>query len=111
MSNFTECQITALSREMAKIHKKIFGKGPGEVNVALRPSFAVVRAEGVLTDLERNLLETQNGNNRVTEVRNVLIEKYKPEILKEISNSLGVDFSEITAEMFITTDDLIMILY
>lgn len=110
MPNYTECQITTLSREMAKIHKKIFGKGPGAVNVAFRPSLVIIKAEGVLTELEKNLLETQNGNKTVAEIRAVLIEKFKPEIIKDISKALAVDFSDIMAELFVSSDELIVVL-
>lgn len=107
--NIDEPQTLVVSRELAKVLKRLFGKGPNGVNVALRPNIVVVKAEGVLTHIEKNLLQTENGEKVVTALRLTLLTKFKQEMLQELNAALGSTYSEVTAELFVSTDELLLV--
>lgn len=109
LTNIYDYQTAMLSHEIAKVHKGVFGKGPSDIIITIRQGLIAVKAEGVLTQLEKNLLETAEGEKTVTTVRQLLSDKFKQNLVKDIKSILGSDSLEVMTELFVDSDQMVMI--
>lgn len=65
-----------LKRELTKLYKESFGKGPDTAIVKIQENIAIVKLEGGLTLLERTLMNTIDGFKLVRNIRDQLIEEH-----------------------------------
>jgi uncharacterized protein YbcI len=66
----------SLKREITKLYKAAFGKGPENTMVRIFDNIAFAKLEGAMTRLEQSLMETDNGDSLVRSIRDQLVNEY-----------------------------------
>lgn len=66
----------SLKREITRLYKAAYGKGPKSTVVRIFDNIAIVRLEEALTQLELSLIETDNGDKLVREIRDQLVKEH-----------------------------------
>ncbi|MGI6732547.1 MAG: Na-translocating system protein MpsC family protein [Anaerovoracaceae bacterium] len=66
----------SLKREITRLYKATYGKGPETTVVRIFENIAIVRLEGALTQLELSLIDTDKGSKLVREIRDRLVEEH-----------------------------------
>ncbi len=106
-----DSQVTILSHGIAKLHKEYFGKGPNDIVVAINQSIIVIKAVGVLTVMEKYMLDIPEGYGRVRENRFMLFDKLKDRMLMDLSVCTGLKLKGLMVEFLIQYDGLIIVLF
>ena len=105
-----------LKREITKLYKTSFGKGPETTTVRIHDNIAFATLEGGLTQLERSLIETDDGAKIVRDIRDQLLEEHFPiytSIFEEVTNtkldklSYAISNDKSTVYIFLIFDEKI----
>lgn len=97
-------------QELSTMHKQMFGKGPGDIQVVTAPKMVVAQMSGVITPLEKNLLVTKNGPLQVRELRAAILDSYKEMLLERLNPIIHFEAGAIMFELFAETDELLLVL-
>jgi len=104
-------EINEFLQVLAKVYKKYFGKGPNNITVAVQPGFIVAKAVGVLTQIEKSLLETDNGVTKVERLRQEVFQRFSQSIMEELYKAKGLRISSIMQKTFANYDECIIIIF
>lgn len=85
-----------LKREITKLYKASFGKGPEATIVRIHENIAIARLEGGLTQLEQSLIATDEGTKIVRNIRDQLIDEHYPIYMPIFEQVVKVKLDKIT---------------
>ncbi len=107
----------SIKREITRIYKGSFGKGPEETRIRVMENVVMMRFDGALTDIETSLLDTEEGFQLVADMRKRMVHQKKADYIPMIEEIVGqkvqsitYDFSAVKNQMYvfiIFTDDVI----
>lgn len=73
MGQHTDCLEACIKREITKVYKSSFGKGPENTNVMIYDNIVILKISGALSQIEETLMNTTAGSEIVNSIRNELI--------------------------------------
>lgn len=85
-----------LKRELTKLYKESFGKGPDAATVRIQENIAIARLEGGLTQLEQSLMDTVDGFRLVRNIRDQLIEEHFQVYTSELEEIVGTELDKVS---------------
>ncbi|WP_158630084.1 Na-translocating system protein MpsC family protein [Cohnella sp. AR92] len=71
-----------LSNFIARFYKDNIGKGPRNVEIKFTDNIMIYFVEGLLTPLEKSILQTNGGKEVVTSGRLLIVNNWKPKRLE-----------------------------
>jgi Uncharacterized conserved protein len=71
-----------LSNFIARFYKDNIGKGPRNVEIKFTDNIMIYFVEGLLTPLEKSILQTSGGKEVVTSGRLLIVNNWKPKRLE-----------------------------
>lgn len=81
-----------IKREITKVYKESFGKGPEKTEVDIYEKFVVLKISGALSQIEETLMNTIEGIHIVERIRNELVlaqtELYIPAVEKIVNEKI-----------------------
>jgi|UPI000423C408 uncharacterized protein YbcI len=101
--NSLEHQFSMLVRE---IRKEYVGNGPKEISTKFVGTWAISEMKGNLTNVEKFMLNTDNGKQMVHETRTKLVKQIykKPEVLMKFQNLMGARVLRLFSDIDIDED-------
>ncbi len=63
-----------IKREITRIHKDYFGKGPGFTNIHIVENIMIIKLKDFLSPLEESMLKLPDGKKRIHEIRKEIFE-------------------------------------
>ena len=73
MAKLCNCMESEIRREITKLYKSSFGKGPESTEVIIYENFVFLKFLGAFSQIEETLLKTVKGREIVEEIRDELI--------------------------------------
>lgn len=88
-SNKSTNQLEAcIKRDITKLYKEGFGKGPDETNVKILNNILVIQLDGALTPMEENLRLLPEGENIIYKIRETLMNQNANQYITWLEESL-----------------------
>lgn len=69
MSTLKDQKELAVKREISKLYKQNFGKGPETTEVKIYQNFVFMKFEGAFSQIEENLMKSDQGTALVEKIR------------------------------------------
>jgi len=92
MSGLKEQKEQAVKRELSKLYKQNFGKGPDTTEVKIYENFVFLKFEGAFSPIEENLMKSECGIALVEKIRDEMIlkqtEAYVPALEKIVEEKV-----------------------
>jgi uncharacterized protein YbcI len=85
-----------IKREVTRLHKMKFGKGPGDTVVKITGNVISIKLDKVLTPLEEAMLQLEEGKEIVERIRHELIQDRMNEHMKKLEEVTGCLIENIT---------------
>jgi uncharacterized protein YbcI len=80
--------VSQLSREIVKLHARLYGRGPTKARSYLQPDYAICVLEEIFTTAERTLIET-GSRDHVQETRKRFQEAVADEFVEIVEAIVG----------------------
>ncbi|ULT59363.1 DUF2294 domain-containing protein [Neobacillus drentensis] len=103
MGKNLEHQFSMLVREIRKEH---VGNGPKEITTKFIGSWAISEMKGNLTNIEKFMLHSENGEKMVHQTRTTFVKNIykKPEVLLRFENLMGAKVIRLFSDINVDED-------
>jgi uncharacterized protein YbcI len=105
-----------IKREITRIHKDHFGKGPGFTNIHIVENIMIIKLKDFLSPLEESMLKLPDGKEKVNQIRKEIFKNsfkdygsilFKLIKLKPLKIETIINFDSIEIYLIIIIDGII----